>query len=135
MYCISGQEDAQAEQVRLQGTVLALVQLENGRSVRARVHQLSTNGGILQLPDALGEELSVQILFHIGSTTVRGQARMQFPLWSTRGCLQPFRFTGLGEEARDRLNGHLQLMLGQRSSAESDTPEHAEDAPAGINGE
>jgi hypothetical protein len=114
MYSISGQDEIRAGRVKLQGTVLALVQLENGRSVRARVHQLSANGGILQLPVALDEELNVQILFHIGSTTVRGQARMQFPLWSTRGCLQPFRFTGLGEEARDRLQDHLHSLLRQR---------------------
>jgi hypothetical protein len=113
---ISGQDEVRAERVRFQGTVLALVQLENGRSVRARVHQLSANGGILQLPAALDEELNVLLLFHIGSTTVRGQARMQFPLWSTRGCLQPFRFTGLGEEARDRLQDYLQSLLGQRST-------------------
>ena len=115
MYGTSGQGNPQAEQVRLQGTVLALVQLENGRNVRARVHQLSTNGGILQLPIPLDEDLSVHLLFHIGSTTVRGQARMQFPLWSTRGCLQPFRFTGLGKEARDRLHDHLQSLLGPRA--------------------
>jgi hypothetical protein len=114
MYSISGQDEIRAGRVKFQGTVLALVQLENGRSVRARVHQLSANGGILQLPVALNEELNVQILFHIGSTTVRGQARMQFPLWSTRGCLQPFRFTGLGEEARDRLQDHLHSLLRQR---------------------
>ena len=84
--------------VRLAGAVLALVQLENGRQVRARMHQLSKNGGILHLSDPLDEALNVKLLFHVGSTTVHGKAEMMFPMWATRGCLQPFRFTELSDE-------------------------------------
>jgi len=127
MYRISGQQDAHGSHVRLQGTVLALVQLENGRNVRARVHELSTSGGILQLSTPLDEESSVRVLFHVGSTTVRGQARMQFPLWSTRGCLQPFRFTGLGEDAFDGLYNHLQGLLGQRNEHSTEELQAAEE--------
>jgi len=108
------QDANRAGRVRLVGTVLALVRLQNGRHVRARVHQLSANGGVLNLSDPLDEALPVQLLFHIGSTTVRSDARMMFPMWSTRGCLQPFRFTGLTEDARGRLENDLHSLLGIR---------------------
>jgi hypothetical protein len=97
--------------VKLAGAVLALVQLENGRQVRARMHQLSSNGGVLHLADPLSEAGKVKLLFHVGSTTVHGQAEMMFPMWATRGCLQPFRFTELAEEERERLNSDLQFFL------------------------
>jgi hypothetical protein len=97
--------------VKLAGAVLALVQLENGRLVRARMHQLSSNGGVLHLADPLSEAGKVKLLFHVGSTTVHGQAEMMFPMWATRGCLQPFRFTELTDDERERLNSDLQFFL------------------------
>ena len=97
--------------VKLAGAVLALVQLENGSQVRARVHQLSTNGGVLHLAHPLSEAGKVKLLFHVGSTTVHGQAEMMFPMWATRGCLQPFRFTALAEEERERLNSDIHFFL------------------------
>ena len=97
--------------VKLAGAVLALVQLENGRQVRARMHQLSRNGGILQLSDPLDEAVNVKLLFHVGSTTVHGKAEMMFPMWATSGCLQPFRFTELSDEERSRLDSDLKFFL------------------------
>lgn len=111
------QEDRPAR-VKLHGTILALIQFENGRRVRARVHQLSISGGTLNLETPVDEGISVEIMFHVGNTTVRSKAEMMFPLWATKGCLQPFRFTDLTDEQRSKLETDLQALLVPPTSAE-----------------
>ena len=106
-----------ATRVRLLGTVLALVQLNNGERVRAKVQQLSTNGGVLQIPEPLDESLPVELLFRVGSATVRNRAQMLGPIWATKGCLQPFRFTDLSEEARSKLQSNLAELLDSASDS------------------
>ncbi len=44
-----------APRVKLAGTILALLRLDNGREVRARLHQLSFTGGLLHLEKPLDE--------------------------------------------------------------------------------
>lgn len=100
-----------AQRVKLAGTVLALIQLENGRQVRARLHQLSITGGLLHLEKPLDEGIKVEVIFHVGSCTVRSKAVMIFPMWATQGCLQPFEFTDLAEEDRRKLETDLQKFL------------------------
>ena len=78
--------------VKLGGSILALVLLENGRQVRGRMNQLSVNGGLISLDQPLDEGIRVTVLFHLGSTSIRCRAYMLFPMWATQGCLQPFRF-------------------------------------------
>ena len=97
-------EDARrAPRVKLAGTILALVQLENGRQIRARLHQLSFIGGLLHLDNPINEGIKVEVIFHIGDSTIRGKAAMLFPMWATQGCLQPFEFIDLREEDRLKL--------------------------------
>jgi hypothetical protein len=91
----SAQKGQRGTRVRLGGSVLALVLLENGRQVRARLNQLSINGGVVSLERPLDEGIRVMIVFHIGSTSFRSRAQMLFPMWATQGCLQPFRFLEL----------------------------------------
>ena len=110
-------DESRAGRVKFLGTVLALIQLNNGQQVRARVHQLSANGGVLQIPEPLDESVQVELLFQVGSTTVRNRAEMLGPIWATKGCLQPFRFTGLPEKDREKLQNHLAGFL-LTSSAE-----------------
>lgn len=98
---------------KLHGTVLALVQLENGRTVRARMHQLSTGGGILQLDHPIDRPIKVELMFQMGKTAVRNKAEMMMPIWATKGCLQPFRFTDLDDQQRSQLESHLETLLGQ----------------------
>src|ERR1700730_8575057 len=100
-----------APRVRLAGSVLALVRLESGRQIRARLHQLSFTGGLLQLERPLDEGIKVEVMFHVGGSTVRNNAAMLFPMWATQGCLQPFEFTQLGEEDRLKLETDLQKFL------------------------
>jgi len=104
---------ARAPRVKLAGSVLALLRLENCRQVQARLHQLSVTGGLLHLPEPLEEQVPVEIMFHLGSTTVRARAQTIFPMWATQGCLQPFRFTELPDPDRSRLDIDLQRLLGR----------------------
>jgi hypothetical protein len=100
-----------APRVKLAGTVLSLVCLENGRQTRGKVHQLSITGGLLHLETPLDEGIKVEVIFHVGSSTVRCKARMLFPMWATKGYLQPFEFADLGEADRSNLQADLQRLL------------------------
>lgn len=97
--------------VRLGGSILALVLLENGRQIRARLSQLSVNGGLLSLEKPLDEGIRVTVLFHVGVTSIRCRSKMLFPMWATQGCLQPFRFLELTEESRPALARELEKLV------------------------
>jgi len=112
---------ARAPRVKLAGTVLTLLLLENGRQLRGTLHQLSATGGLLHLDQPLDEGIPVVLAFHIGKNSVRGKARMLFPIWATQGCLQPFEFDGLSEEDSRNLQLDLQKLL-ESSSAPNSLP-------------
>ena len=99
--------------VKLRGSVLVLVRLPNRRDVRAAFHQLSTSGGVIHFEKPLDEKLEVQLIFHIGETTIRGKAQMLFPMWATQGWMQPFRFVDLSDESRESLDVNLKSFLGE----------------------
>jgi hypothetical protein len=94
-----------APRVKLAGSILVMLQLSDRSQVRARLNQLSINGGVLP----------VEVMFHIGSTTVRAQAHTISPMWATQGCLQPFRFTNFHPEVRQQLANDLQSIYGASS--------------------
>lgn len=101
-----------APRVKLAGSILVVLQLADQSQVRARLSQLSVNGGVLQLPEPLAPELPLEVMFHIGSTTVRAQAQTISPMWATQGCLQPFRFTNFHPEVRQQLASDLHSIYG-----------------------
>ena len=103
--------DQRSSRVRLGGSILAVVVLENGRQVRAKMHQLSGNGGLLHMDKPLDESIKVELVFHVGTTSFRTPAEMLFPMWATNGCLQPFRFVELSEMERTQLAAELDSML------------------------
>jgi hypothetical protein len=105
------QREKRGARVKLGGSVLALLQLQNRRQIRARLNQLSCNGGLLQLEQPLDEGIVIEVLFHVGSTTVRSKAEMLFPMWATKGCLQPFRFKDFPDELRSGLEEDLTALL------------------------
>src|SRR5271169_686641 len=111
-----------APRVKLAGTVLSLVRLENGRQTRGRLHQLSITGGLLHLETPLDEGIKVEVIFHVGESTVRTKATMLFPMWATKGYLQPFEFDDLSEEDRTNLQGDLQRLLECSAAAIVSTP-------------
>ena len=105
------QREKRGARVKLGGSVLALLQLQNRRQVRARLNQLSANGGLLQLDAPIDEGVVIEILFHVGTTTVRSKAEMLFPMWATKGCLQPFRFKDIPDDLRSSLEQDLIALL------------------------
>jgi hypothetical protein len=97
------------------------VRLENGRQIRTRLHQLSVTGGLLHMDKPIDEGIKVEVMFHVGTCTVRSKAAMLFPMWATQGCLQPFEFTDLEEENRCRLEADLKKFLDLSSVEEPDS--------------
>ena len=117
-----------APRVKLVGTILAVVRLENGRQIRARLHQLSFTGGLLHLDAPLDEGIKAEVMFHVGGSTIRSKAAMLFPMWATQGCLQPFEFSDLGEDDRLKLKTDLEKFL---VSPDAYIEEQASEAAAG----
>jgi hypothetical protein len=54
----------------------------------------------------------VDLIFHIGATTIREKAQMLFPMWATQGWMQPFRFVELSAASRESLDANLKSFLG-----------------------
>jgi hypothetical protein len=109
---LSGHRDVKRPiRVKLGGTVLAIVRLENGRQVRAKLHQISVSGGVLHMEKPLHEGIPIEVIFHLSTTTIRTQARALFPMWATQGYLQPFEFQKLPEGDRDHLQADLDTLL------------------------
>jgi hypothetical protein len=97
--------------VKLRGSVLTLMRLPNRREVRGKLHQLSTTGGLMHLEKPLDEKLKVELIFHLGDTTIREKVEMMFPMWATQGWLQPFRFVDLPEASKLALEASLQQFV------------------------
>jgi hypothetical protein len=97
--------------VKLRGSVLTLIRLPNRRELRGKLHQLSTTGGLMHLEKPLDEKLQVELIFHLGETTVREKVQMMFPMWATQGWVQPFRFVELPEATRTALEASLQQFM------------------------
>jgi|ERR1700691_3235541 hypothetical protein len=113
------QKGQRGSRVKLGGSIIALVLLENGRQIRGRMNQLSVNGGLVSLEHPLDEGIQVTVLFHLGSS-VRCRALMLFPMWATQGCLQPFRFLELSEASRAGLNRELETLVSAGASQEDE---------------
>jgi hypothetical protein len=109
--------------VKLGGSILALVVLENGRQIRGRMSQLSINGGLVSLEQPLDEGIRITVLFHLGTTSIRNRAQMLFPMWATKGCLQPFRFTDLPDASRVSLNRELEGLIQHGATQEQEESE------------
>lgn len=105
------QKGQRGSRVKLGGSVLALVLLENGRQLRGRLNQLSLNGGLLSLERPLDEGIKVTLVFHVGETSFRCRGQMLFPMWATQGCLQPFRFAELADADSQALTLELEALV------------------------
>ena len=105
--------------VKLRGSVLVLMRLPNKRDVRAAIHQLSVTGGVVHLEKPLDEKLQVEMVFHVGETTVRQKAQMLFPMWATQGWMQPFRFVDMSDASRSSLDAHLKTFIGEAPKSAS----------------
>lgn len=117
------QKGQRGSRVKLGGSILALVLLENGRQIRGRMSQLSINGGLVSLECPLDEGIRVTVVFHLGNTSIRSRAQMLFPMWATKGCLQPFRFLEFPEENRASLNRELAKLVSAGAPQEEEDSE------------
>jgi hypothetical protein len=96
-----------APRVNLRGAISVTVQLENGRQLSARLHQLSITGGLLELADCVEERVWVGLKIQLGSSVMRPTAEMMFPMRSGVGYLQPFRITRIRPEELARLDKEI----------------------------
>ncbi len=103
--------------VKLRGSILALLRLPNRRQVRGKLHQLSTSGGLMHLEKPLDEKVEVELIFHLGSVTLREKVQMLFPMWATQGWLQPFKFVGLSEASKNDLEANLRSFVKSMQNA------------------
>jgi hypothetical protein len=117
------QKGQRGSRVKLGGSILAVLVLENGRQIRGRLSQLSINGGLLSLEHPLDEGIRVTVVFHLGTTSVRNRAQMLFPMWATKGCLQPFRFLELPDASRAGLNHELEKLVSAGAPQEEEDAE------------
>jgi hypothetical protein len=102
-----------APRVNLGGKVSATVQLENGRQLYAKLHQLSLTGGLLELTAYLEERSRVGLTISVGSDPVYPRAEMLFPMKTAQGYLQPFRTTFLRDPERQALEKQIASLLKQ----------------------
>src|SRR5260221_12544205 len=85
------QKGPRGPRVKLGGSILALVLLENGRQVRGRMNQLSVNGGVGSLAQPLDAGIRGTVVFHLWGTSIPCRGAMLFPSGGSTGSLQPFR--------------------------------------------
>jgi len=81
------------------------------------MHRLSVTGGLLELTNYLAERVPFGLTLYLNSNVVRGRAETLFPMRSTPGFLQPFRFTDLRDEQRRRLETEIGELLKQAVAA------------------
>lgn len=112
-----------ASRVQLGDTVLAAIRLEDGRRTKAKLQSISVTGGLLQLPESLGEGEFVEIAFQTQAGPVHGMAEVLTPTRSLPGgVLQPFRFVAIEDDDHRRLRTSLEHVtarssLGMKSTA------------------
>jgi hypothetical protein len=92
---------------------LAVIRLENGRQLPAKLRQLSITGGLLDLATYLEERAWVDLTIYLSSGAVRTTAEMMFPMRGGVGYLQPFRFTRMGAEELHALDREVTKLLQQ----------------------
>ena len=79
------------KRVALHGSISVSIQLQNGRKLPARLHQLSITGGLLEVHSYLERiRITVTIPFASG-TVISPKAEMLFPMRGGISFLLPFR--------------------------------------------
>jgi len=103
------QSTQRAPRVKLNGSVFAAVRVEGSGSVRAKLYEVSATGGMLMLLKPLQTGDFVEIAFQTSNGAVQAMAEILEPrLKAASGCLQPFRFIALEDEAHRSLSMTLE---------------------------
>jgi hypothetical protein len=100
--------------VKLDGSVLVAIRMEGAESVRAKLRELSATGGLLILAKPLETGELVEVAFQTSKGAIQGMAEVLEPrVKASSGCLQPFRFVALDDEAHSRLKMAVESLLDQ----------------------
>src|SRR5215467_13114459 len=103
------QSTQRAPRVKLNGSVFAAVRVEGASSMRAKLYEVSATGGMLMLLKPLQTGDFVEIAFQTSNGAVQAMAEILEPrLKAASGCLQPFRFIALEDEAHRSLSMTLE---------------------------
>jgi hypothetical protein len=103
-----------APRVKLDESVLVEIRVNGTGSVRAKLRELSATGGLLMLAKPLEAGELVELAFQTSKGMVQAMAEILQAVASARsGCLQPFRFVALEDEAHASLSTALQSLLDQ----------------------
>ena len=103
-----------ARRVRLGNSVVVAVRSESSQSVRAKLHELSTTGGLMIVSKALEQGDFVEVAFQTSQGIVHGMAELLSPRCeSASGCFQPFRFIALDDQDHSRLCMVLDSLFDQ----------------------
>ena len=100
---------------KLAGAVRVTLRTTPDARIEARLHELSTTGGLIHLNEPMPEGQSVMVLFETPNGLVKETAEMLAPHWATKGCLQPFRFTDPAERNQRRLRQTLEYLLTKKN--------------------
>ena len=104
-------QQRRAQRASLHGRVSAIIQLENGRKLPVRLHQLSVTGGLLEIANCLDERIKINLTIPFASGTVCPKAEMLFPMRSSPGYLQPFRIIRMSAEDLQLLDREVTEIL------------------------
>jgi hypothetical protein len=104
-------QQRRAPRASLHGRVSAIIQLENGRKLPVRLHQLSVTGGLLEIANCLDERIKINLTIPFASGTACPKAEMLFPMRSSPGYLQPFRIIRMSAEDLQLLDREVTEIL------------------------
>jgi hypothetical protein len=103
-----------AARVKLDASVLVAIRMEGATSVRAKLRELSDTGGLLILAKPLETGELVEVAFQTSKGAIQGMAEVLEPrVKASSGCLQPFRFVALDDEAHSRITMTVESLLDQ----------------------
>ena len=103
-----------ARRVRVPGSIVVAIHSKGSQPVRAKLYELSATGGLLVLSKALDEGDFVEVAFQTSHGIIRGMAELLCARGKSKsGCLQPFRFVALEDEAHARLRTTLESLRSQ----------------------
>lgn len=118
-YFMQRQPARRAPRARVRGAISAVIRLENGRQLPAKLQQLSITGGLLDLAAYLEERTWVDLSIYLSSGPVRTTAEIMFPMLGAVSYLQPFRFTNLGQAELHAIDTEVTALLKQSGASGS----------------
>ena len=117
------QKGPRGSRVKLGGSILAMVLLENGRQIRGRMNQLSVNGGLLSLEQPLDEGIEVTVVFHLGLPAFGAARACCFPCGRLRDACSLSAFWNCRTRTAASLNRELETLVRAGASQEEEEAE------------